>query len=401
MVDVPPPPENPFMSENPDANFTSVEDAETLDQGRPSVAATPGKAIILVGVLGLVVFVLLYTIFSGGKKKDVVKEEKPRAVPMAQIEAPPPLPVDPVVTAPPVSIIAPPIPEPTNLQIIKPEDNGAAKAQALERMRSKMFVTDSGSSLGGALGGGKSDEAPKASPSDPNSVFAANVIAANTKAERVEATQIGDLRHTIAQGRIIPATMESALNTDLPAPIRAIVSRDVYGEAGTEALIPKGSRLIGSYNTDVSGGQSRVFVIWTRVLRPDGVDVALGSPLVDQIGQAGVSGQVDTKFQAVFSRSVLSSVMSIAFAIGSDKVSGGSTTTTNSGVGSTTTGDAATTATTQALSQLGSTMDSFIQRFIDARPTILVDQGTPVNVFVNRDLVFPVEFSPTGGRIIN
>jgi type IV secretion system protein VirB10 len=257
-----------------------------------------------------------------------------------------------------------------------------------------------GSGLTGILGNGE-EKQKKAVSADPNSAFEANVLNANTKAERVEATRIGDLRRTIAQGRLIQATMESALNTDMPAPIRAVVSRDTYGEAGTEPLIPKGSRLIGTYNTDISGGQSRVFVVWTRVIRPDGVDIELGSPLVDQIGQAGVGGQVDTKFQQVFSRSVLSSVVSIAFAIGSDKISGGSTTTTSSAVGgSSTTGDASTTATVNALNRLGSLTDSFIEKFIDVRPTILVDQGTQVNVFVNRDLVFPAELV-SGTRIVN
>ena len=193
--------------------------------------------------------------------------------------------------------------------------------------------------------------------------------------------------------------MESALNTDLPAPIRAIVSRDTYGEAGTSPLIPKGSRLIGSYNTALGAGQTRVFVVWTRVIRPDGVDVALGSPLVDGIGQAGIAGQIDSKFQELFARSILSSVVNIALAIGSDKVAGGSTTTTSNGTGSTTTGDAATTATTNALNRLGSVTDGFIQKFLNVAPTILIDQGTVVNVFVNKDLVFPEE--AVGARIMN
>ena len=129
------------------------------------------------------------------------------------------------------------------------------------------------------------------------------------------------------------------------------------------------------------------------------MDVALGSPLVDAIGQAGVSGQVDNKFQEVFSRSILSSIVNIGLAIGSDAISGGSTTSTSNGTGSTTTGDAATTATTNALNRLGSSTDSFIQKFLNVKPTILIDQGTPVNVFVNKDLVFPDDV--VGARIVN
>jgi type IV secretion system protein VirB10 len=314
---------------------------------------------------------------------------------------PPPLPEpEPAPVAPPIGLTAPDIPQPievpevTNLNPLKPQDDGAEKAQALARLRSQMLVKDGGGDGGlGILG----SNTPPAAPTDPNSQFAANL--ATTKVERVEATRIGDLRRTIAQGRLIQATMESALNTDLPAPIRAIVSRDTYGEAGTVPLIPKGSRLIGSYNTALTGGQTRVFVVWTRVIRPDGVDVALGSPLVDGIGQAGVAGQVDNKFQEVFSRAILSSVLNIGLAIGSDKITGGSTTTTNNATGTSTTGDAASTATTNALNRLGSVTDGFIQKFLNVSPTILVDQGTVVNVFVNKDLVFPDD--AVGARIVN
>jgi type IV secretory pathway VirB10-like protein len=92
--------------------------------------------------------------------------------------------------------------------------------------------------------------------------------------------------------------------------------------------------------------------------------------------------------------------MNIALAIGSDEITGGTTTTTDSAQGgSQTSGDAATTATTNALNRLGSVTDGFIQRFLNVPPTILVDQGTPVNVFVNKDIVFPGN-TATGARLI-
>lgn len=402
----PPPPNDPFppMSngDDPFANGDAGEQSN-LSQGAPTVTANPGRMMLVLGVLAVVVVFLLYSIFSGGKDDDT-PEPQQREVVAVPIEPPPlPTPTETTSAAPPPLDFQPvDIPQPTKVgTIISPTDDNAAQEQRIARMRSKMMLSDN--SGGGLFGGGGSTapggESEAAAGSDRNSQFAASIANANTKAPRVEATRIGDLRRTIAQGRLIQATTESALNTELPAPIRAIVSRDTYGEAGTEPLIPKGSRLIGTYNTDITSGQSRVFVIWTRVIRPDGVDIMINSPLVDQIGQAGIGGQVDTKFQQVFSRSVMASVISIAFAIGSDEISGGSTTTSTSSLGgSSTTGDAATTATVNALNRLGSTTDSFLQRFIGVQPTILVDQGTPVNVFVNRDLVFPADMA--GTRVI-
>ena len=397
----PPPPNDPFppMSNgNPDDPFANGDSGEQgLPPGTPSVAANPGRMMLVLGILGLVLAFLFYNIFfSGDDEEEAPVRERTVATTTIQ---PPPLPDEPM--APPPTVVPPftpvDIPPPTRVELIKPEDDSAAQQQRIARMRSNMMVTsNSGGGLGGIL-----DSEPTTAPttSDPNSQFEARVVGANTKAVRVEATRIGDLRRTIAQGRIIQATTESAVNTELPAPIRAIVSRDTYGEAGDEPLIPKGSRLIGTYNTDIIGGQSRAYIVWTRLIRPDGIDIMINSPLVDQIGQAGIGGQVDTKFQQIFSRAVMASVISIAFASVSDAVNGeGASSTTNSTFGTTQSGDGATTATINALNRLGSTTDSFLQRFINVRPTILVDQGTPVNVFINRDLIFPADLA--GTRVI-
>src|SRR5258706_16008318 len=79
------------------------------------------------------------------------------------------------------------------------------------------------------------------------------------------------------QGKMIDAQLETAINTDLPGQIRAIVSKPLYAEQGQEALVTPGSRLNGVYNTAVSKGQGRVFGIWNRVIRPDGIEISIDS----------------------------------------------------------------------------------------------------------------------------
>jgi type IV secretion system protein VirB10 len=397
----PPPPEDPFANlnngENPDP--FAIPESEPLDEGRPSVAAAPGRVKLVIGIIGAVILFLLYNIFSGGKddEKPVEKPKEATVAPATPV-AVPPLPTIEEPPVPPNNFTPPPIPQATNVTgLLEPKNDSAEKERQQARMRSDMFIMhNSGSSLSAAVTG-NSDEAVS---EDANLDFASKVGKANTKADRVVATRIGNLQRTIAQGRIIQATTESIINTELPGPVRAIVSRDVFAEAGTQPLIPKGSRLIGTYNTSLLGGQSRVYLVWTRVIRPDGVDVMINSPLVDQLGQAGIGGQVDTKFQQIFSRAIMSSLITIGVAIGSDEITGGGTTsTTNSSIGGTTqSGDGATTATVNALNRLGSTTDSFLQRYLNLGPSILVDQGTKVNVFVNRDLVFPNDAS--GARVI-
>lgn len=383
----PPPPEDPYPSFTTGPEGMPPEE-DGLSQARPSVAANPGRVMVVLGVVGLILAVLLYNIFFSEKKRPEDDKGPERNVVTAPV-APPPPPIETPVFTPP------PVPEPAKVAVIEPEDDSAALAQLRARLRSNMVIADN---TGGSLFGdaATSDDAVS---DDKNLAFQSRVTKANSKAQRTKATHIGDLHRTIAQGRLIQATLETAINTELPAPIRAIVSRDTYAEAGTEALIPKGSRLIGQYSTEINGGQSRVFVIWTRVIRPDGVDVMINSPLVDKIGQAGIGGQVDNKFQEIFSRSIMASIVSIGFAMGVEAIQPGDTSTTSSTLGTTQSGNAASTATVNALNRLGATTDSFLQRFINPKPTILVDQGSPVNVFVNRDLVFPAEL--VGAKMVN
>lgn len=395
---------------------------QELDTGKPAVAASKGRMMAVVGVVGALVLFLLYNIFSSGESDNTSDEPRPLEVVQAQPEdTPPPIEAPTVDQAPlpmeidapnvvedtpaaeetvpefitPPPLITPEIPQSSVLApSIDPDADAAAKEQQLARQRSQIFSVGGGGSLGGLVGGGDT-AASGPIDGDPNRAFES--AAGMTVAERSVATRIGNLSQIIAQGKLIQATLETAINTDLPSPIRAIVSRDVFGEAGTVPLIPKGSRLIGVYNTSLAAGQSRVFIVWQRIIRPDGVDIMIGSPGIDQIGQAGLTGQIDSKFQELFSRSVLASAISIAFAIGSDEISGGDgqTSSTFSTTGSTQSGDAVSTATNNALNRLGSVTEQFLTNFVSIRPTILVDQGTLVNVFVNRDLVFPADVAGT------
>ena len=130
-----------------------------------------------------------------------------------------------------------------------------------------------------------------------------------SKAVGSHSTSLGDRELIIAQGKLIDAVLESAVNTDQPGMLRALVANDIYGDSGRTVLLPRGSRLIGQYNSDVARGQSRVFVIWQRVIRPDGIDVQLDSGGTDSLGQAGVEGKVNNHFWTMFGAATLLSVI--------------------------------------------------------------------------------------------
>lgn len=185
--------------------------------------------------------------------------------------------------------------------------------------------------------------------------------AGSAKAGRMEAP-----RATVAQGTLIAAVLETSLNSDLPGYVRAVISRDVKSFDGSNLLIPRGSRVIGEYKSGLAVGQTRAFILWTRLIRPDGVSIALASPATDASGSNGVSGKVDTHFGKRFGAAILLSMISA----GGQAVGGGGGTLVIAGPA-------------QAAS-------SVAQRDINIPPTVRVAAGQPIRIFVARDL----DFSP-------
>ena len=215
--------------------------------------------------------------------------------------------------------------------------------------------------LAGASGGGGLG---------PNEQFAAR--ASDAAPDISVATQMTNLGTIITQGATIPAVLETAINSDLPGFTRAVVSRDVLGFDGKNVLIPRGSRVIGQYRSALSLGQSRVFIIWTRVIRPDGVTVQIGSPGDDALGRGGLTGDVNSHFFARFGGAILLSVLDGGIAA----IAGTPSTQISIGSPAAAVGAAASAAIPSGP--------------LDILPTISVKQGAAVNIFVARDL----DFSP-------
>ncbi|WP_271078711.1 TrbI/VirB10 family protein [Aurantiacibacter sp. MUD61] len=177
------------------------------------------------------------------------------------------------------------------------------------------------------------------------------------------ATQDFNPATTVTQGTMIPAILETAINTDVPGYVRAVVSQDVRSHDGARVLIPRSSRLVGQYQSGLQAGQRRAYVIWERVIRPDGVSVQLRSPATSFDGTAGLEGDVNNHFFSRFGSAMLLSVI-------------GGLTTVASGGASVVLGGGQSAAST-ALQQDG-------QR----PPTIRVRMGEPIRVYTARDLDF-------------
>lgn len=172
-----------------------------------------------------------------------------------------------------------------------------------------------------------------------------------------------DPKTTVTQGTMIPAILETAINTDVPGYVRAVVSTDVRSFDGSRVLVPRSSRLIGQYQSGLQAGQKRAYVIWTRLIRPDGVSVALASPASAFDGSGGLPGKVDNHFFQRFGSAMLLSVI------------GGLTATAGSG-------------TAVVLGGGESAASTALQQGGQISPTVRVRQGEPIRVFTARDLDF-------------
>jgi len=179
-----------------------------------------------------------------------------------------------------------------------------------------------------------------------------------------QATAMTNPGTTVTQGTLIPAILETAIDTDVPGFVRAVVSQDVRSFDGKNVLIPRSSRLIGQYQSGVQGGQKRAYVIWTRLIRPDGASVSLQSPAIGFDGTTGLRGEVDSRFFQRFGSGLL---LSLVGSLGAIASSGASVVI----------GGAGQSAAASAVEQGG-----------QVGPRIRVRAGEPIRVFAARDLGF-------------
>ena len=168
---------------------------------------------------------------------------------------------------------------------------------------------------------------------------------------------------TVPQGTLIPAVLETALDSTRPGLARAIVSRDVRGFDGKRVLIPRGSRLIGEYRSDAEAGQNRMLVNWIRLIRPDGATIAIGSPAGDTLGRGGIQASVNSHFFERFAGAILQSALEIGVNLASQSVN----------------------PSVVILPQSQGSITRFPNQ---VRPTLKVKPATSISIFVARDLDF-------------
>ncbi len=331
----------------------------------PRVPQADNPWILPLGIIGAAVIgVTVFTGLSKGREEgaEALVPPPPIEAPLTEVAAPPP----------------PPQPDPREFVAVPQVIQGPDPSEA--RWRAPAVVFDVGSSAPPPVQVAQANTAPSGAPvaaipaaaedgtMSADERFAARAIGAAP--DSAQAYRLRDVSRVVPQGTVIPAVLETALDSDLPGSVRGVVSRAVKSFDGSRVLIPVGSTLIGQYKSAVAEGQSRAFVIWSRVITPVGIAVDIGSPATDRLGRGGLDGDVDTHFFRRFGAAILLSVFDAGVTIAASQ-NGGSTN-----------------LIIASPAQASRIAEIALQRQISIPVTIRVPQGAPVQVFVARDLDF-------------
>ncbi|MCY1322236.1 Bacterial conjugation TrbI-like protein [compost metagenome] len=174
-------------------------------------------------------------------------------------------------------------------------------------------------------------------------------------------------------GAVLPAALITGIRSDLPGQITAQVTENVHDSpTGRILLVPQGARLIGQYDSGVGYGQSRVLIVWNRLIMPNGRSIVLErQPGADSAGYAGLEDRVDYHWGQLFWATALSTLLSIGAEAGSSSEESDIVRALRRG----------------ASDSISKTGQKIVERQLDIVPTLTIRPGFPVRVLVTRDLV--------------
>ncbi|MEW6149216.1 MAG: TrbI/VirB10 family protein [Pseudomonadota bacterium] len=179
--------------------------------------------------------------------------------------------------------------------------------------------------------------------------------------------------YIVQAGTVIPAALLTGIRSDLPGQVTAQITEAVWDSpSGKYLLIPQGAKLIGQYDSSVAFGQSRILLVWTRIIMPDGHSIVLErQPGADTGGYAGLEDEVDNHWGMLFKAAVLSTMLSVGAEAGTSQNENNLVQAIRSGA-------------SNSISQTG---QQIVQRQLNIQPTLTIRPGFPVRVIVTRDLV--------------
>ena len=179
--------------------------------------------------------------------------------------------------------------------------------------------------------------------------------------------------YQVMAGTVIPASLVTGINSDLPGTVIAQVTQNIYDTVtGEHLLIPQGARLLGRYDSVIAFGQSRALVVWTRIINPDGTSIQIENlPAADASGYAGLKDKVDFHTFRLLKGIVLSTLLGVGTELSFDNRES----------------DLVEALRESAQNSANQAGQRIIDRTLNIQPTIKIRQGWPVRVIVNKDLI--------------
>lgn len=336
------------------------------------------KALMfLAGIVALLVMAAIWMFNSataGDDEKPKIEEEEiriPELPKSAAEELPPPL--------PPLPVVPNPQPQPESTQAaFRPEQMppppGPTGPSLLER-RMGSSQSDSSSSSG------MMTPAQYAQFMQAQAAGEQGTAVKQDLAKVASAQPLNNPDTLLLRGTYIRCVMETRIVTDISGFTSCVVTEPVYSVNGRRLLLPKGSKVSGTYGSDNVSGP-RVAVIWDRITTPTGLDINMASPGVDNLGGAGHPGHYDAHWGSRISSALLISLISDAFKYAGAKNGPETTTISNTGNELTTPYESNTARTMERLAQQA------LEKGASRAPTITINQGTVVNVYVAKDVDF-------------
>lgn len=357
---------NPYMAQQPEPPSQAG-----LDAGAPVLPTTDNQRLNRKALLFLAALVLLLAAAAWLLLRSASRDEEPAPAPRAQqVEVPdapvaPPLPppADPIPLADAAATQPlPPMPQPP----LEPYgiDNQAPQGPTLAERR--MMA-----------------EASNAVPANPNGQLpqqAQGGLLQPTQAS--SATFLNEPSALLLRGTYIRCALETRVITDVNGFTSCVVTEPVYSVNGNRLLLPKGSKVFGEYGANGIRGE-RIAVIWDRIVTPTGIDVTMASPGVDQLGSAGHPGDYSAHWGERIGSALFISLLSDAFKYYGEK-EGPVTTTAYPGAGAVVQ-DPFESNTAQTLQDLA---NQAVQTSANRAPTITINQGTILNIYVSKDVDF-------------
>ncbi|HHA2860569.1 TrbI/VirB10 family protein [Stenotrophomonas maltophilia] len=388
----------PDAQSNPYFGTTQAEPAPDLDAAAPQLRSAEEqrlnrKALMFLGGIVVLLVAMGFLLFRKGQDdKDAVQKVPdvarvstptlPDAVQTSPVPSQAMQPVDPIPMTPPL-----PPPPLDSTPLFVPQSDSAREMDRGPTLLDRRIGSGSGVGGGdgqdgnGGNGGRGMDEYTRAMLAQlPNNQAAPAKVRRGPDVEDVSsATYIQSPDALLVRGTYLRCVLETRIITDLAGYTSCLLTEPVYSINGRNLLLPKGSKIYGAYGGGPMG--KRVEVIWDRITTPNGIDVAMSSPGVDQLGGAGHPGQYSAHWGSRIASALMISLISDAFKYAAAEHGPETTTIANNGM---TVQSPYESATARTMERLANEALSSNRR----PPTVTINQGTIVNVYVAKDVDF-------------